>query len=213
MQRISAFALGGVILLCAVSTAARADWVELANNDLIQGEVVSLDDDQLKLKSVNFGVMTIPRDKVRLIGLGDRPLPPAPQPAAQGPQQLGSQLPSLQNAQLNQLLQQVLGGGGIAELQQKMNKTKDDLKKLQRDMGSTPEAEALDSYLQIFELFGNLAPRSNPPAPRVSPKPTRPKADQQPKAEPQPNNQPQPKPEQPPSEPKPKAEQQPQAEP
>jgi hypothetical protein len=207
MQRISAFALGGVILLGAVPTAARADWVELANNDLVQGEVVSLDGDQLKLKSVNFGVMTIPRDKVRLIGLGDRPLPPAPQPAAQGPQQLGSQLPSLENAQLNQLLQQVLGGGGIAEMQQKLNKTKDDLKKLQREMGSTPEAEALDSYLQIFELFGNLTPRNKPAAPKTAPKPSQPKADQ-PKAEPQPKAEQHPK-----AEPKPKPEQQPQAEP
>lgn len=177
MQRLSAPILAIVISLGAA--AARADWVELANNDVVQGDVVSVDGEKVKLKSVNFGEMTIPRAKVRLIGLGDRPLPTAAQPAASplgspGSRQLSSQLPSLENSQMNQLLQQALGIGGTGDLQQQLNKTKEDLKKLQKDMGHTPEGDALNSYIQIFDLLGNLAPLANPPAPRTAPHPAQP---------------------------------------
>jgi hypothetical protein len=75
------------------------------------------------------------------------------------------------NAQVNQLLQQALGGRDVGDLQQSINKTKNDLKKLQQDMKSTPEAGALDSYIQMFELFGNLVPRDNPQGPEIAPKP------------------------------------------
>jgi hypothetical protein len=174
MQRISVATLGFLILLGLGTAAARADWVELSNNDIVRGQVVSLDGQKVKLKSANFGEMTIPRDKVKLIGFGERPLPTAaPQAVEQGSQQLSSQLPSvLGNAQVNQLLQQALGGRDVGDLQQTINKTKNDLKKLQQDLKSTPEAAALDSYIQMFDLIGNLAPHSNPPGPAVAPNPS-----------------------------------------
>jgi hypothetical protein len=97
----------------------------------------------------------------------------AVQPTEQGLQQLGSQLPSLLgNPQVSQLLQQALGGG---DLQQTINKTKNELKKLQKDLKSTPEAGALDSYIQMFDLLGSLAPLSNPHGPSVAPNSSSPK--------------------------------------
>jgi hypothetical protein len=172
MKRICAPTLGFLILLGPGIAAARADWVELSNNDVVRGQVVSLDGQKVKLKSINFGEMTIPRDKVKLIGFGERPVQTAaPQAVGQGLEQLGSQLPSLLgNGQLNQLLQQALGGG---DLQQTINQTKGELKKLQKDLKSTPEAGALDSYIRMFDLLGALAPHSNPPA--AAPNPSSPK--------------------------------------
>jgi hypothetical protein len=171
MRRISAIALavGGLIGLAA--TEVVADWVELANNDLINGEIISLDHENLKLKSANFGEMTIPRGKVSLIGLGERPVPTA----AKGADERNlSPLAGMENAQINQLLQQAFGPAGIGEMQQQMSKTKDGLKALRRDLGATPEAEALDSYIRLFDLLGNLAPRNSPPSRR--PGPSRPAA-------------------------------------
>ncbi len=83
MRRISAPTLGVLILLGAGTGAARADWIELSNNDIVRGQVVSLDGQQVKLKSVNFGEMTIPRDKVKVIGFGERPLQTAPPQAVE----------------------------------------------------------------------------------------------------------------------------------
>lgn len=171
MQRISAPILGFLILLGPGTRAAWADWVELSNNDVIRGQVVLVDGQTVKLKSVNFGEMTIPRNKVRLVGFGERPLPAASQPVAQGSQQPASQLPSLVgNAQVNQLLQQALGGRDAGELRDSINQTKNDLRKLRQDLKSTPEADALDSYIQMFDLFGRLVPQSNPHGPGVAPK-------------------------------------------
>jgi hypothetical protein len=172
MTRISTPILGFLIVLGAGTTAARADWVELSNNDVVRGQVVSLDGAKVKLKSVNFGEMTIPRDKVKLIGFGERPLPTAVQAVEQGSQQLGSQLPALLgNGQLNQLLQQALGGGDLHET---LKQTKSELKKLQKDLKSTPEAGALDSYVQMLDLLGALAPGSNPHGPEGKPQPQSP---------------------------------------
>jgi hypothetical protein len=185
MQRISAPTLGFLILLGAGTAAARADWVELSNNDVVRGQVVSVDGVKVKLKSVNFGEMTIPRDKVKLIGFGERPLATVAQAVGQGSQQLSLPLPSpLGNAQVNQLLQQALGGRDVGDLQQAISKTKNDLKKLQQDMKSTPEAGALDSYIQMFELFGNLVPRGNPHGPEVAPNPLLAKPQPQPAPKP-----------------------------
>src|SRR6516162_5180408 len=86
MQRIFAPTLGFLILLGAGTGAARADWVELSNNDVVRGQVVSVDGVKVKLKSANFGEMTIPRDKVKVIGFGERPLPTVPQAVGQGSQ-------------------------------------------------------------------------------------------------------------------------------
>jgi hypothetical protein len=169
MKRVSSTTLGFLILLGPATVAARADWIELSNNDVVRGQVVSLDSQKVKLKSANFGEMTIPRDKVKLIGFGERPVQAAaPVAVEQGSQLLGSQLQSLLgNGQVNQLLQKALGGG---DLHQTINQTKNELKKLQNDMKSTPDAGALDSYIQMLDLLGALAPLSNPQGPTAAPK-------------------------------------------
>ncbi len=66
----SSFLFGG-------SHFARADYVELVNGDLLHGEVVSLDDQDLRLMSDIHGAVIIARDKVAAIGFGDR-RPPRP---------------------------------------------------------------------------------------------------------------------------------------
>jgi hypothetical protein len=167
MKRIFAPTLGFVILLGSTAVA-RADWVELSNNDVVRGQVISLDGQTVKLRSVNFGEMTIPRDKVKVIGFGERPLQAAPQAVEQGSQLLGSQLQSLLgNGQVNQLLQHALGGGNLHET---LNQTKNELRKLQKDLKSTPDAGALDSYMQMLDLLGALAPHGNPQGPAVAPR-------------------------------------------
>jgi hypothetical protein len=176
MQRICAPILGILLWLGPGTAAAWADWVELTNNDVVRGQVVSLDNQKLKLKSVNFGEMTIPRDKVKLIGFGERPVATAALPVGQGSQPLSSQLPSLVgNGQVNQLLQEALGGRDVGDLRQSIKQTKDGLKKLQQDLKSTPEAGALDSYIQMFDLLGNLVPQSNPQGPGAAPNQPAPK--------------------------------------
>lgn len=163
-------------ILCLSHSTANADWVELSNHDFLQGDVISLDAEKLKLKNPNFGELTIPRDRVKIIGFGERPAAPvaAAAPTAAAPRsavKLSSEIPSLENKQLNQLLQEALGSGGIPELQERINKTKDELKSLQRDLKSTGEGDALDGYIQMFELFGSLIPPDKPAKPKIPQKP------------------------------------------
>ncbi len=79
------------------------------------------------------------------------------------------------------MLQQALGGRSAGDLKQTIDKTKNDLKKLRRDMKETPEAAgALDSYIQMFDVIGSLVPGSNPHDPEGPSKPAKPQ--QQPPA-------------------------------
>lgn len=146
-----------------------ADSVRLTNGDTLVGKVMSLDAKQLVLNSENFGEMKIPRDKVEIIGLGEVSL--APPPAAAGtPSAPGAsgELPSLQNPQVqqqvDQLLQQALGGE-MGNMRQQMQSTREGLKELQEDLGPGSSADALDGYIKLFEMFGGPAPAepSSPP--------------------------------------------------
>ena len=74
--------LASAAALAACSAPAlRADVVQLVNGDTINGKVVSLDETQLKLKSEVLGEMSLPRDKVASIYLGDGRPPAAAVPA------------------------------------------------------------------------------------------------------------------------------------
>lgn len=77
----------GIVLAAVVVplTPAAADSVRLVNGDLISGQVISLDDKQLKLKSDALGELTIPRSKIVAIFLGDAPQPLQPSAAAARP--------------------------------------------------------------------------------------------------------------------------------
>ncbi|MEX0703214.1 MAG: hypothetical protein WD069_14055 [Planctomycetales bacterium] len=69
-------------LLFAFAATARADSVELTNGDMLHGKVVSLDDKELRIDREQGGPMTVPRDKVLTIHLGDRGPVPDPKPPA-----------------------------------------------------------------------------------------------------------------------------------
>lgn len=58
-----------------------ADTIVLVNGDVISGKVVSLSGDELKLESPILGVLTMHRDKVASVSLGDRPAPAPVAPA------------------------------------------------------------------------------------------------------------------------------------
>jgi hypothetical protein len=152
-----------ITLLCPLS-AALADSVRLTNGDIIRGDVVSLGEQELTIRSDNFGEMKVPREKVEIVVLGDKsieemfPAPQAQQPVA--PAGGAGGLPSLQHPQvqqqLNRLMQEALGGGfgGVGTMQQDLEKTQRGLKELQRDLGPGSSADALDGYIKLFQLFG-----------------------------------------------------------
>jgi hypothetical protein len=62
------------ILLFGDPGNSRADSIELINGDLLHGKVVSLDDVELRLISDIHGAVIIARDKVAVIGFGERKL-------------------------------------------------------------------------------------------------------------------------------------------
>ena len=184
MRRRTAFAF-----LAAVGAfgPATADEVRLVNGDEINGTVTALTQTELTLQSENFGTLTIPRDKVRLIGLGAEGLPEPPAAAsvpATGPmsgglpgglsgqalqQMLGD--PAVQQ-QFGGLLGEALGGRSLSEVQGDLQDSRRQLKELGDDIGGI-EGEAINSYLRIFDVLGggldaagSVTPRSRPPQSR-----------------------------------------------
>jgi len=155
---IAMLAISGLAL---VTTVASADSIRLTNGDVIRGRVVSLDDQQLVIESENFGKMMVPRKKVELIGLGEKPIDELVTPrqtTKRGKAAGGSgSLPSLQNpqvqSQLNRLMQEALGGG-MGDMQRRTREASEGLKDLQKDLGPSSSADALDGYIKMFELFG-----------------------------------------------------------
>ena len=51
-------------------TALKADAVRLVNGDIIRGNVISVDQKEVKLQSALLGTLTIARDQVEAIGFG-----------------------------------------------------------------------------------------------------------------------------------------------
>ena len=177
-------------LAAAVCGAAAADEIRLTNGDEINGTIVSLDETSLALESENFGKMTIPREKVRLIALGEDGLPePVTVSAAKVPAGAGlnaaglggllgggGDAASLQQLMSNPMVRQQLGGllgeamGGEspAEAQRRLNESRRGLKDLADDLGGI-EGEAMKSYLKMFDVLGGglgaaqqMAPGSRP---------------------------------------------------
>jgi hypothetical protein len=78
----------------------RGDTVELDNGDVLNGKVLSLDAKQLKLQSDALGEITVRREKVASIHLGDQPRqrrkqPGTPRPAAAPPASAAPKLPAV----------------------------------------------------------------------------------------------------------------------
>jgi hypothetical protein len=159
--------VGGVALRATIAigligltmSLVRGDAVQLVNGDVVNGEITSLDQKQLVLESDNFGEMKIPRDKVALIALGDRPLPTARPAAGQpaGPGTAPLQNPQVQS-QLNRLMQQAFGGGQLGDVRQNVEETRRGLEDLQKDLGNESASRALENYIKMFEVFGNIVP-------------------------------------------------------
>lgn len=153
----------GLTSIAFAASPVSADWIKLTNKDVVQGKIVSLNEQQLVLQSDNFGEMTIPRDKISLIGLGETPLiEPAPAaPSQQGQRSLSGEMPWLNNPQMNRMLQDILGNGGLQDLQKNIRQSQEGLRDLQKGMDG-PSADALDAYIQMFDLFGKIAPQAQP---------------------------------------------------
>ena len=191
-------ALGIVATLLTLAPVAKADTVQLANGDVLRGKVVSLNDKQLVFHSDSFGDIKIERSKVDLIGLGDKPLPnaktAAPAPAAAPKGGIGSLLggasPLLGTGSAQNLgpgIDQLLGAGGVGDLQKNVDNAKRGLQDLKKDLGSGPEGQAIDAYINLLNQFGAigaLAGQSPSPTPPPVQRPKQPESVKKPKAEP-----------------------------
>ncbi len=125
MNRVLKYA--GALGLLLVSSA-QADTIEMANGDVLNGKVVSLDAKQLVLKSELLGELKLAREKVSAIHLGDKPILPrnaAPVPAGKPP--LDPNVQNVLNAvpSTEDVMKQLQGGRGglnaqmVGELQTK----------------------------------------------------------------------------------------------
>jgi hypothetical protein len=190
IQRSRAAGLIVVLLIAALPVAA--DSVRLANGDLLNGRVLSLDDKQLRLESDTLGQINIPRAKVVMITLGD-PMPAVAgkAPSAAGaptgispegvlkqlqvtgvnPKDLGElqkMFPLLATPEastyFNNTLKGLLGGAmSVGDIRKDAVRARDELKKATKGLGPYVEA-AVAPYLTILEKFINETQPSPPPA-------------------------------------------------
>ena len=186
--RVATFGLALAVTLGAC-TPAQSDTVQLVNGDAIRGRVVRLDEKQLVFRSESFGELKIARDKIELIVLGNKPLPRAAQaaaptsaasPKAGAGSLLGQVAPLLQTPaaqqQLGPMVEQLLGAGGVGDLQKNVNAARQGLQDLKKDFGPGPESEALDAYINIFNLFSPPTSAPKPATPRNAPHTNSPKS-------------------------------------
>lgn len=203
MKLHAALIAGIAATLVAFGHHVQADTVRLANGDILRGKVVSLNDKQLIFHSDNFGDIKIERSKVDLIALGSTPLPSIKPAAASSPSTkppaapksgigslLGGASPLLGTSSGGQGLgtgiDQLLGAGGVGDLQKNVDNAKRGLQDLKKDLGNGPEGQAIDAYINFLNQFGAIgalagqsAHPSPPPPPAQHPKPAvkKPKAD------------------------------------
>lgn len=160
---------------------ARGDTVQLVNGDVLRGKVVALNEQQLVFRSETFGELKIERAKVDLIALGTKGLPATRQaaaPAAPDSKGVGSLLggvapllgTSTAQKSLGPMVEQLLGAGGVGDLQKNVDTARRGLQDLKKDLGSGPESQALDAYINLLNQFGPLSAaagqlsRPTPPA-------------------------------------------------
>ena len=159
-----------------------ADEIELTNGDRLNGSLVSLDAEQVVLTSETFGEVKIPREKVKLIGLGEEGIP-EPQvaaapasPSAPASAASGLDLQQLMNnpmvqQQLGGLLGEAMGGRNPRDVRRDLQKSRRDLQELADDLGGI-EGEAIGNYVKIFDLLGGgLQAAPTPRTPEQSPSP------------------------------------------
>jgi hypothetical protein len=171
---------GLVATMVAVSSASRADVVEMVNGDHYSGTVVSVTMTNLALRSSVQGLITLPREKVASITFRDAaPKPASAQvapkvPPAGGVMALAQRLVGtggdtnqtnrtaeqlLENAgpeatqKYNQMVRGLLTGSlSVGELRKQAQQTITEAEKAKEELG--PEAsELLDGYLSILRQF------------------------------------------------------------
>jgi hypothetical protein len=173
------------VALIGLAPQAKGDTVQLVNGDVLRGKVVSLNDTQLVFRSESFGEIKVERSKVDLIALGTKGLPSARQasaPSASAPSAnagVGSLLngvsPILGNhagqKNLDPMVEQLLGAGGVGDLQKNVDTARRGLQDLKKDMGSGPEGQAIDAYINMLNQFGALSSLAGQQAGPSTPKP------------------------------------------
>ena len=171
-----AFLLMAAAASLGASARLAADTIQLANGDRLNGKVTSLDEKHLVFKSASFGELKIDRTKIDFIALGDKKLPEAT-PVAQTAQALpganGGLLnqvaPLLQNSAVQQqvgpMIDQLLGAGGVNEMQRNVDNARRGLQDLKKDLG--PDAKALDAYINMFNLLSPPSAASGPQPPNA----------------------------------------------
>jgi hypothetical protein len=181
-------------LMIGAGIPAKGDTVQLVNGDVLRGKVVSLNDTQLVFRSDSFGEIKIERTKVDLIALGTKALPtarpaPAAPPAANAGvgSLLGGVSPllgtSMGQKNLDPAVEQLLGAGGVGDLQKNVDNARRGLQDLKKDLGPGAEGQAIDAYINLLNQFGALsalAGQQNQPATR-QPSVPRPKSTDSPK--------------------------------
>lgn len=133
---------GAMATAVLAASSAYADSVKLLNGDVINGKVVSVDDQQAVISSEALGEVTIDRSKLKSISFGDEP---APETAATTPEKLledltGREMPQSNTPGLN--LDGLLQGGDLQL---------GDLQQLQKALPLLAEPEVqkqFQSYLQ-----------------------------------------------------------------
>jgi hypothetical protein len=171
----SPFIIGG--------SRARGDSVQLVNGDVLRGKVVSLNETQLVFRSESFGEIKIERAKVDLIALGAKGLPNARQAAAPPAANagVGSLLggvapllgsPTAQKS-LSPMIEQLLGAGGVGDLQKNVDTARRGLQDLKKDFGNGPDSQVFDAYINLLNQFAPLSAaagqQSRPTPPPPSP--------------------------------------------
>jgi hypothetical protein len=189
-----------ILLLAAASligdgVAAMGDTVQLVNGDVLRGKVVSLNDVQLVFRSESFGDIKIERSKIDLIALGTKGLPTArlapaaPTANAGVGSLLGRVSPllgtSTASKNLDPAVEQLLGAGGVGDLQKNVDNARRGLQDLKKDLGPGPEGQAIDAYINLLNQFGSLSalaghqnqpatPQPSAPRPKSTDSPTKP---------------------------------------
>jgi hypothetical protein len=173
-RNLASFVVSAFVL-CAISSSAVADTIQLVNGDRLNGKLVSLDDKQVTLRSESFGELKIAREKVELIALGNKGIPDFKptvigQTAAttqSGGQLLNQVAPLLQDPavqkQLAPMIDQLLGAGGLGDLQKNVGEARRGLQDLRKDFGNGPEATALDAYIRLFNAISPPSPADSRP--------------------------------------------------
>jgi hypothetical protein len=194
IRRLQAALLGSALVIAALAALpVSADSVQLANGDVLNGKVLSLDDKQLRLESDTLGQVNIARVKIVAIMLGDQKAPKAgTSSAAQTPEAVLKQLqlggvnpkdvseiqklfPLLATPEASQYFNDTVKGllagtRSVDDIRKEAIRARDELKKMTKGLGPDVES-SVAPYLSILEKFiGETAPTAKKPKADPPPK-------------------------------------------